>query len=106
MEDHRDFFAKGTMLKFLSNFAPFKTKGQLFPPLGVDRKSIIATLVSAAFLFYCGSFAFNVFFKVVRSVTIKRISKGLSSSERFAEQLTGARFDEHFKTVPLTKESL
>ena len=84
----------GLFPNFLNLGAAKNDKGRqifLFWPcvaLEVKKMNAIVSLVTTVLLLYGSGYAAKALFSTVQEITVKRIKKGLSSSEAFAQQLT------------------
>ena len=61
--------------------------------------SFISVIVTTLLLLGSG-YTVSQFFFVIEKLTLTRVEKGLSSSEEFAQQLTGERLDSSERLVP------
>ena len=64
--------------------------------------AIVGPIAITLLLLGTGYTARTIFLTIER-VTLTRIQKGLSSSEAFAQQLTGMRLDSSERLVPINK---
>ena len=66
--------------------------------------TIVSVIVTTLLLLGSG-YAVRTVFLTVERITLTRIKKGLSSSEKFAQALTGKRLTKSGKLVPIERDS-